>query len=534
MCPIPPGPSWAVLASLSGVLVRGVGVAAVTVPAGVLLASISRARPMEFRPEWSEQERRRRGRAEARTRAKAARLVARDSVASSDALAVALQEAPSLPSWRRGRLVVPPAGQLGLTTLLVGGPGTGKSTTIERIAYLAGRERRELALLDGKGTDDLDQAVAAAYLAGWPDARVASFPQRPLDLWRGTPQQLTNRLAAAWQFSDEAEFYEQAALLALRLALAQPGRPCASTVELVARLDPAALARAWQGHPTELGVIRGMDKRLGDVALRASNLAAALGPAWDGDWWLPDVDLATFTVPTLDNPKDGDAAMRVLVAAYAQHVTRRTGRRPSLLVFDEFSALEGGRRQALNLVERARSAGSGVVLAGQSAAGLGSESERERLLAAAAAVILFRSPMPAELAALAGSERVAEAAWQLEGDELTGRATVTERHRARVDQDAIRAARTGEATIIAAGRVERCIVLRAPKGEDQPCPAGPAGADATRGLPPPVQPRQDLATRPQAASGLDPSGRSSVRRHRPPQADAGDPGSDRDNHQEAS
>jgi hypothetical protein len=49
-------------------------------------------------------------------------------------------------------------------------------------------------------------------------------------------------------------------------------------------------------------------------ALRASNLAASLGPAWDawdGDWWLDDVDVAIFTLPTtLENVKDSDAAMR--------------------------------------------------------------------------------------------------------------------------------------------------------------------------------------------------------------------------------
>jgi hypothetical protein len=45
--------------------------------------------------------------------------------------------------------------------------------------------------------------------------------------------------------------------------------------------------------------------------LRASNLAASLGPGWDGDWWLDDVDVAIFTLPTtLENVKDSDAAMR--------------------------------------------------------------------------------------------------------------------------------------------------------------------------------------------------------------------------------
>jgi hypothetical protein len=34
----------------------------------------------------------------------------------------------------------------------------------------------------------------------------------------GQPQQLANRLVACWSFSQEAEFYEQAAMLGLRLA----------------------------------------------------------------------------------------------------------------------------------------------------------------------------------------------------------------------------------------------------------------------------------------------------------------------------
>ena len=68
--------------------------------------------------------------------------------------------------------------------------------------------------------------------------------------------------------------------------------------------------------------------------------------------------------------------------------------------------------------------------------------------------------MPAELAALAGSERVAEAAWQAEEGDLTGRQTITMRARGRVDQDQVRGARTGEAHIISAGRVARAQIIR--------------------------------------------------------------------------
>jgi hypothetical protein len=107
---------------------------------------------------------------------------------------------------------------------------------------------------------------------------------------------------------------------------------------------------------------------------------------------------------------------------------------------DEFSAIAGGRRSAIDLLERGRGAGAGVILAGQSAVALGNEEERARLLAAASCILLFRTPQPSELAALAGTERVAEGARQVDGEELTGRQTITMRSRARVDQDQVRPA----------------------------------------------------------------------------------------------
>jgi hypothetical protein len=64
------------------------------------------------------------------------------------------------------------------------------------------------------------------------------------------------------------------------------------------------------------------------------------------------------------------------------------------------------------------------------------------------------------IAQLAGSERVPEAAWQLDGDDVTGRSTVTMRARSRIGADRVRNAPTEVAEIIAAGRVERARIIR--------------------------------------------------------------------------
>jgi hypothetical protein len=67
-----------------------------------------------------------------------------------------------------------------------------------------------------------------------------------------------------------------------------------------------------------------------------------------------------------------------------------------------------GSRATIDLLERGRGAGPASPSPGQSSAALGTEDERARPLAIASAILLFCTPQPSELAALAGTERVAE------------------------------------------------------------------------------------------------------------------------------
>jgi hypothetical protein len=535
----------AVLEALGAILARGLGLAAVTVPAGIVAATIPPRQDLAVRPEWVEAERRQRVRAEARTHRRVARQVEREGAnPRSEALAVSL--GGDLDRWRIGDLLVPPPGQLDLAMLLLGQPGVGKSVAISRLAYLAARERRHLTIVDAKGgADGLAGDVAAAVLTGWPDARIGLFPQAPIDLWRGSPAAIVNRLLGCWDFTGTALWYQEVAVVALRLALGQPGPPCRSSAELVTRLQPDALNRAWDGDPEMLNLIRSMREDLAGVHIRVSNLAAALGPAFDGSWSHEDVDVSIITVPALVAPKDADACLRVLLGDYNHFAaSRKPAGQASLLIVDEWSAVAGGRRMALDLLERGRGSQSGVVLAGQSTAALGDETERARMLAAVNAVLAFRSPAPADLASLAGSTREAEAAFQVDGDDLTGRQTITMRSRARVDQDQLRSLSVGTAELISAGRRERVRIIKtnipdsvrtvargltAPPIAGTLHPSTPGRAVAPRVSGPPPAPQAPRRPQPRpAASELDPPSSSPIRRYRPPGPGAeASPGSDR-------
>jgi hypothetical protein len=247
-------PSWTLLGPLAAWFGRWLLLTApIGIPVGMVAAAVPPSHPDLPAPEWEAKQRRTKKREQARTRKRATRRADREGAdLRSNALAVSL--GGMVASWRIGDLIVPPEGQLGLAWLLIGAPGAGKTTAQYRLGYLAGLERRHLVVLDAKGGHDgLAQGMVAAYLAGWPDACVRLFPQERLDIWRGTPQEVVNRLVEVWDWSAESSYWRESAMTALRLALGQPGLPCRSGAELVRRLDPAALERAWEHDPESSG-----------------------------------------------------------------------------------------------------------------------------------------------------------------------------------------------------------------------------------------------------------------------------------------
>src|SRR5213592_2378670 len=101
--------------------------------------------------------------------------------------------------------------------------------------------------------------------------------------------------------------------------------------------------------------------------------AAAKPRAWSAGtragWSFEDVDFAYFRAPYLAGRHDADACMRLLLEDFAHYATLRKPRRgeDATLVFDEFSAIAGGREAAIQLVERVRDAGCALYLSAQSA-----------------------------------------------------------------------------------------------------------------------------------------------------------------------
>jgi hypothetical protein len=149
----------------------------------------------------------------------------------------------------------------------------------------------------------------------------------------------------------------------------------------MARMDPELLVRLYEHDPdrrreAESLVGRDQARAVKGAIGRFANFFAACSGGFDAGecgWSFEDVDFAYLRAPYLAGRQDADAAMGLLLEDFAQYATLRKPRRgeDATLVFDEFSAIAGGREAAIQLVERVRDAGCALYLSAQSADGLG-------------------------------------------------------------------------------------------------------------------------------------------------------------------
>ena len=377
----------------------------------------------------------------------------------------------------RDGLVVLPWWIAKRSRLIVGTSGMGKTVDIEREAFLAARQGRKLVIIDGKGTDPgFVERALAGYLLGNPYARIGLWPELAMDGWRGTPAAVHNRLMAMLGWTEP--YYKDIASLLLRLALTVPTEagPVRSFSQLLSLLDPELLVRLYEHDPDrhrEAKSLAGREqaRAVAGAVSRFANFAHAVGGGFDGaqaGWSFEDVDFAYLRAPYLAGREDADACCRLLLEDFAHYATLRKPRRGEdvTLVFDEFSAIHGGRETAIQLVERVRDAGCALILAAQSPDGLGDEAQQRRLVGACSGGLLLHAmPNPEPLLTAAGVVKVVEQTWRLDPYGPTGNSSARIGERAKIDPGQVQQAREGEAWLVARGRYEHLIVARTRMGE---------------------------------------------------------------------
>jgi hypothetical protein len=264
-----------------------------------------------------------------------------------------------------------------------------------------------------------------------------------------------------------------------RLAAAPPGlerpgrgrRPRPLLGAAAGPHGPELLVRLYEHHPDrrrEAHSLVGRDqaRAVKGAITRFANFFAAVQGGFDAaeaGWSFEDVDFAYFRAPYLAQRDDADSCVRLLLEDFAHYATLRKPRRgeDATLVFDEFSAIAGGREAAIQLTERVRDAGCALYLSAQSADGLGDEAQQRRLVGACSGGLLLHAmPDPHSLLSAAGVVKVVEQTWRLDPAGPTGNSSARIGERPRIEPGAVQQAREGEAWLITRGRYEHLMVAR--------------------------------------------------------------------------
>lgn len=385
---------------------------------------------------------------------------------------------------------------LGRHVAVIGQPGSGKTVTLLRLAYLAAKVYGwRVYFLDGKGDHATQREFVATMLdAGLNDNQIGTFPIEPFDGWRTTGSlddgfaQLLNRLLGVVQFTEP--YYEDATRSFLAQALLLDGSLPRSSSELLERLEKLVQAAAAEQKREAMGVL-----------LRYRAFFDSFRGKLDGSWSFEDKRAAYVLLEGLAQPKEAGALAAYLLqsfqhfSAHAKHPNERV-----LLIVDEFPAIQADA-DAAGLVEQLRSFGCSVAVSAQSFDGLG--EGKHRIISAARSLLLHSCPEAEEVIKLAGTVPAYAVTTQID-NELgpTGRGSATPEQRFRVDPNLLGSLGEGEAFVVSQRRAQLVRVAKSSLGAEQLARAAEALRPAAR-LDQREPPTQPVSGQPEFMQAID-------------------------------
>ena len=371
---------------------------------------------------------------------------------------------------RRGRVVMPLA-RLEKTVLVIGAPGSGKTETLLRIcAGVAKASDWSVFVIDAKG--DRRTQGRFAQVMNQRALRPRLFPEQAYDGWRGTGQEIANRLVQLIDWADEGggTYYRDLSVNLVRAACVAPGGPPRSSQEVLRRLDKNALTDLWAGHERAAAIAGFKGEHFDSARQRYAAFFDACEGQLDGDWAFEDTDCGYLLLNELLYGEETSKLGRFLVEEFKQYLAaRRQDGRQVLLIIDEFSAIADGERVA-RMVEIVRSYGAAVVLAPQAYEGMGGEQASARILNAAHTVLLHAVPDPEPIVKAAGTRLVVESSLQHQDGVSTDLGSSRQQHQLRADPNHVRRLSEGMCFVLGNGMAQKVQIAPTPTLEEDDAP----------------------------------------------------------------
>ena len=385
---------------------------------------------------------------------------------------LAIDGNPVLGAWldgdaeecRRGNWAVLPAGHL----IAIGASGSGKTTAIKQLvrsSLLGDGVSQRVVWIDGKEDFDVGIELAKSVVdAGLNPSGIRVWPSGgPIDLWRGSAQELADRFHALEEWSEP--WYAAVARSAAKLAIEDPRGLPRSLDEILSRMEPAAMKATWAGTPNAEVASKLTAELLGGVRLRYHALGSALRnigaiPEGPGGWSFEDATLVHCALPTSTTPLAAAGFGRALLidfVSFIRNPMRRDMSVPMTCVIEELGAIvqqdQVAAASVVETLERARSAGVRMVLSGQVVASFGDPTTQARLLTSGSTILAMRMSDPEPVLNLLGTRPRPEASIGIGYDgALLDQGSMRMQDQWAVHPSVMRSLPTGRALLIRNGR----------------------------------------------------------------------------------
>lgn len=342
---------------------------------------------------------------------------------------------------------------------IIGSSGSGKTESLLRMAYLAAKVYGwQVWYLDAKGdTETAIRFLAMMWSAG--KQNIHMFPSQAYDGWIGGPMDLLNRLLAIERYTEP--YYKGIASRVLSLVMRAPDGPPRSAETFLSWLHQERLLVKYAGMPEydDIANIAGRDAT--SILNRYSAFFDLIGDRLDYGFSFDQGDGGYLLLDGLALSEQAASLGRFLIEDYAHYVAKRKPRnRKTLLIIDEYSALDVNANNAANLFERIRSYNAAIWISSHSYEALGRNADR--ILAAANTLMLHRCSDPEQLIRRAGKRPAAQVGYSTMNNAPSGRGTVQTRDVELVSPDEVRRLDLGEAYYIRSGQAYRFRVAQVP------------------------------------------------------------------------
>jgi len=324
--------------------------------------------------------------------------------------------------------------------VLIGQSGSGKTTLISRIVSAALLEGWRVAILDLKG----DPSDIPLFSSLTPSGSIfAHFPTFPFDFWRGTKDEVAERVVSLLP-EDSEPYYLIRNTNAIDAVIKRTSADTPKSVDelihrlrnamsFVSNIDDIKFFNAKErGTPIGDSIANDVSSQLNALRNTESNNQRKF--TWSDNW-----QLALFT---LDGFKPSALRMANAIlndfASWIFSQERWQNKSPMLIVIDEASALGrlAGVPVLTALMQRARSARVSIVIASQTYTAFGDDSEE--LIHSGAIRWLGVSSKVDEMIEATGTRSVIESGHQSDSQKYTGTVTHRIQKEFKIDPDLVR------------------------------------------------------------------------------------------------